>query len=132
MASSSNDAGTPPSSFRFRFTYFQSLTNCLKFATLSEPLYFQRLPTVKFYNSFVLITIQNAGGGYGGPLRITSSFTLTPPLCSADSVISVLKKPVPPASDQLETSTLSTPGPLTSLSRFQSGKGALARATRIR
>src|SRR5579859_7672059 len=44
-------------------TSFQSLTNCLKFATLSEPLCFLSLPTVKFCNSFLLITIQNARGG---------------------------------------------------------------------
>ena len=43
---------------------FQQLTNCLKFATLSEPLSSQSLPTVKFCNSFLLITIQIARGGY--------------------------------------------------------------------
>jgi hypothetical protein len=32
-------------------------------------LYFQSLPTIKFCNSFLLITIQNAGGGWG-PLRL--------------------------------------------------------------
>ena len=40
---------------------FQSLTNCLKFATLLRALCFQQLPTVKFSKSFVLITIQIAG-----------------------------------------------------------------------
>ena len=47
---------------------FQQPTNCLKSDTLSLPLYFQQLPTVKFCNSFVLITIQIAGGGWGVPI----------------------------------------------------------------
>ena len=46
-----------------RSSNFQQLTNCLKFDTLSEPLYFQSLPTVKFCNPFVLITIRIARGG---------------------------------------------------------------------
>src|SRR5690348_7099474 len=41
---------------------FQSLTNCPRLATLSETLYFQSLPTIKFCNSFLLITIQIARG----------------------------------------------------------------------
>jgi len=45
--------------------YFQQLTRCLKFATLSEPLCFQSLPTIKFSKSRVLITIRIAGG-WGG------------------------------------------------------------------
>ena len=42
--------------------YFQQLTRCLKFATLSELLCFQSLPTIKFSKSRVLITIRIAGG----------------------------------------------------------------------
>src|SRR5437764_1439275 len=42
--------------------YFQQLTRCLKFATLSEPLCFQSLPTIKSNKSRVLITIRIAGG----------------------------------------------------------------------
>jgi uncharacterized protein len=41
---------------------FQQLARCLKFATLSEPLSFQSLPTIKFCNPFVLITIRNGEG----------------------------------------------------------------------
>jgi hypothetical protein len=67
-------------------TDFQQLTNCLRFDTLSEPLSFQQLPTVKFCNSFLLITIRNARGGYRGRPRRTSSLTLTPlPLCPTSS-----------------------------------------------
>jgi hypothetical protein len=59
-------------------SHFQRLTNCLRFDTLSEPLYFQPLPTIKFCNSFLLITIRIAGGGYrGSPLPLASSFALT-------------------------------------------------------
>ena len=79
-----------------RSSNFQQLTNFLRFDKLSEPLCFQSLPTVKFCNSFVLITIRIAGGGYGGSLlTLTSSLTLTlvprigrrpvrgiPPLCA--------------------------------------------------
>src|SRR5437763_14670180 len=42
--------------------YFQQLTRCLKFATLSEPLCFQSLPTIKSNKSRVLITIRIARG----------------------------------------------------------------------
>jgi len=45
---------------------FQSLTNCPRFATLSVPLSFQSLPTVRFSNPLVLTTIRNAGVGVGG------------------------------------------------------------------
>src|SRR5229473_6815777 len=41
---------------------FQSLTNCLRFATLSELLSFQAITNCPICNSFVLITIRNAGG----------------------------------------------------------------------
>src|SRR5437773_1966358 len=47
--------------------YFQRLTRCLKFATLSEPLCFQSLPTIKLSKPFVLITMPIAGG-WGVPL----------------------------------------------------------------
>src|SRR5919108_777952 len=50
----------PRRSIPFCPTYFQQLTNCLKFDTLSLPFYFQQLPTVKFCNSLLLITIRNA------------------------------------------------------------------------
>src|ERR671924_474827 len=56
----------------FRLTNYHQLTNCLKFATLLEPLSFQSVPTVKFCNSFLLITIQIAGGRYA-PLPIWPS-----------------------------------------------------------
>src|SRR5579859_547047 len=52
-----------------RSSNFQRLTNCLRFDTLSLPFCFQQLPTVKFCNSFLLITIQNAQGG-GSPLPV--------------------------------------------------------------
>ncbi len=45
---------------------FQSLTNCLRFATHSEPLSFQPITNCPFCKSFVLKTIQHAGG-VGGP-----------------------------------------------------------------
>jgi len=48
---------------------YQRLTRCLKFATLSEPVYFQSLPTVKFCNSFLLITMQQWGVWGGQPLH---------------------------------------------------------------
>jgi hypothetical protein len=54
---------------------FQQLTNCLKFDTLSLPFYFQLLPTVKFCNSFVLITIQIARGVGSPPLAKSESMT---------------------------------------------------------
>ena len=44
------------------FLSFQSLTNRPRFATLSEPLSFQPITTVKFCNLFVLITIQQRRG----------------------------------------------------------------------
>src|SRR5260370_41574481 len=43
-------------------TNFQSLTNCLRFATLFVPLYFQSFTTVKFSKSFPLTTIQQYRG----------------------------------------------------------------------
>jgi hypothetical protein len=42
---------------------FQSLTNCPRLATLSVPLSFQRVTTINFCNSFLLITIRIARGG---------------------------------------------------------------------
>jgi hypothetical protein len=54
----------------FVSTDFQSLlprsargTNCLKSDTPCSPFCFQQLPTVKFCNSFLLITIRIARGG---------------------------------------------------------------------
>jgi len=41
---------------------FQPLTNCLKFATLSQPFSFQPIATVKFLNSFCFITNQQCRG----------------------------------------------------------------------
>ena len=41
---------------------FQSLTNCPRFATHSEPLSFQPITDCPFCKSFVLIFIQHAGG----------------------------------------------------------------------
>lgn len=55
----------------FAAKYFQSLTNCLKIDTLSLPLCFQQVPTVKFCNPFALITIRIAGGGYGVVFRFS-------------------------------------------------------------
>jgi|SRR5579859_1214144 len=54
----------PDPSLPFCLTCFQQLTNCLRFDTLSSAFYFQQLPTVKFCNSFLLITIRIAPGGY--------------------------------------------------------------------
>lgn len=41
-------------------------------ATLSSPLYFQRLPIIKFCNPFLLITIRIAGSGYTLTLSLHS------------------------------------------------------------
>ncbi len=46
--------------------YFQSLTNCPRFATLFEPLSFQRITNCPICNFFVLITIQQCRGVGGG------------------------------------------------------------------
>jgi hypothetical protein len=54
-------------------TIFQSLTNCPRLATLSVLLSFQRVTTIKFCNSFLLITIQNARGWVGTPLSAKSA-----------------------------------------------------------
>src|SRR5260370_39584711 len=50
--------GHPDRSEGSLFTSFQRLTNCLKSPTLSEPLCFQSLPTIKSSKPFVFITIQ--------------------------------------------------------------------------
>ena len=63
--------------FSFPSSHFQSLTNCLKSDTLLHALSFQQLPTIKFCNSFLLITIQNARGGYSPRLGRSKSITLT-------------------------------------------------------
>jgi len=46
-------------------------------ATL-HPLFFQQLPTIKFCNPFVLITMQIARGVGAVPVAVTSRGTLTP------------------------------------------------------
>jgi hypothetical protein len=46
---------------------FQSLTNCPRFATHSEPSSFQSITNCPICKPFVLITIRNAGGVGGGP-----------------------------------------------------------------
>src|SRR5579859_698166 len=56
----------PPLSFKSLSPRSERGTNCPRLATLSEPLCFQSLPTIKFCNSFVLITIRIAGGWVGG------------------------------------------------------------------
>ena len=64
-------------------TYFQQLTNCLKFDTFSSPLCFQQLPTVKFCNSFLLMTLQQYPG-VCTPLPVRNLkfyFNSAPPLC---------------------------------------------------
>src|SRR5713101_9514617 len=49
---------------------FQSLTNCPRSATHSEPLSFQPITNCSVCKSFVLILIQNAGGvGTPSPFR---------------------------------------------------------------
>lgn len=50
-----------PDSLLGCISYCRQLTNCPRFDTLLRALRFQQLPTVKFCNSFVLITIQIAG-----------------------------------------------------------------------
>ena len=57
---------------------FQRLTNCLKFATFSEPFCFQSLPIVNFCNSFVFKMLQQYPGVHTRlPVR-DLSFTLSP------------------------------------------------------
>jgi hypothetical protein len=46
---------------------FQSLTNCPRFATLSEPLSFQPITNCPICKSFALITIQQYRGWVGPP-----------------------------------------------------------------
>ncbi len=71
--------------------FFQSLANCLKFATHFSLLCFQSLPTIKFSNPLVLITIRNAGGWVVGALaEIFSKRTLTPLISDLSSSTSTL------------------------------------------
>jgi hypothetical protein len=70
-----------PSDFSFltsalSFTYFQPLTDCPRLATLSAPLSFQQVTTIKFCNSFLLITIQIAPGWVYPPAAIGLKFHL--------------------------------------------------------
>jgi hypothetical protein len=48
------------------FVSFQSLTNCPRFPTLSEPLSFQPITNCPICKPFVLITIQQYRGWVGG------------------------------------------------------------------
>ncbi len=48
------------------FLSFQSLTNCPRFATLSEPLSFQSITNRPICKPFVLITVQQCRGWVGG------------------------------------------------------------------
>jgi hypothetical protein len=64
---------------------FQSLsprasrgTNCPRFATLSDPLYYQSITNCSISKSFVLITIQQCRGWVGASLLRPSRRTLTP------------------------------------------------------
>jgi hypothetical protein len=59
-----------------RFTNFQSLTNCPRFATHSEPLCFQPITNWPVCKSFVLTTIQQCRGCVGASLRAFKPFNL--------------------------------------------------------
>jgi hypothetical protein len=58
----------PPTSNLEPLPFFQSLTHCLRFATLLKPLSYQRLPNCPISNSFVFMFLRTARG-VGGPRR---------------------------------------------------------------